>query len=77
MQVRRVVVPLLNEVLDAPDSGQLQLEYVAVWDATSTDAPVVQRDAGRCEASVRLAEQVPGDAGKVGAHRRYSGVRVA
>ena len=29
------------------------------------------------ETSVRLAEQVPGDAGEVGAHRRHSDVRVA
>src|SRR6202044_3388381 len=29
------------------------------------------------QASLSLAEQVPGNAGEVGAHRRYSGVRVA
>jgi hypothetical protein len=32
---------------------------------------------GSRKASVRLAEQVPGDAGEVGAHRRHSDVRVA
>ena len=32
---------------------------------------------GNVTPSLRLAEQVPGDPGEVGAHRRYSDVRVA
>jgi hypothetical protein len=43
---------------------------------TAAASPTATRCGSR-KASVRLAEQVPGDAGEVGAHRRHSDVRVA
>jgi hypothetical protein len=43
---------------------------------TAAASPTSTRCRSR-EASVRLAEQVPGDAGEVGAHRRHGDVRVA